>query len=46
MFFNIPGDPPTEMCDKSKVFASELKAHIHLINRALNGFDGLLTKDK
>jgi hypothetical protein len=42
LLFNIPPDPPTELCDASKVFSSKLKEHIHLINRTLNGFDGLL----
>jgi hypothetical protein len=43
---NIPEDPPTELCDASKVLWLKLKEHIYLMNRTLNGFDGLLTKDK
>ncbi len=46
ILFNIPGDPPTELCDASKVFWSKFKDDIYLINRALNGFDGLLTNEK
>jgi hypothetical protein len=42
ILFNIPEDPATELCDASKIFSSKLKEHIHLINRTLNGFDGLL----
>ncbi len=45
ILFNIAGDPATEICDESILFWSKLKKHIYLINRTLNGFDGLLTKD-
>ena len=44
ILYDIPGDPPTELCDGSKVFWSKLKDHFHLINRILNGIDGLLSK--
>jgi hypothetical protein len=46
VFFDIPEDPSTEICDESRVYWLKLKEHIHSINRTLNGFDGLLTKDK
>ncbi len=46
ILFNIPGDPPTEICDASKLFWSKFKENIYVINRTLNGFDGLLTNKK
>lgn len=44
ILYEIPGDPPSELCDGSKVFWSKLKEHISSINRILNGIDGLLSK--
>jgi hypothetical protein len=46
ILYGIPEDPPTELCDTSTIFWLKLKEYIRLINRTLNGFDGLLTKDK
>ncbi|UJR29970.1 hypothetical protein I4U23_017517 [Adineta vaga] len=44
ILYGIPGDPPTEFCDKSKVLWSKLREQILSMNRTINGFDGLLTE--
>ncbi|CAF0984827.1 unnamed protein product [Rotaria sordida] len=44
LLFGIAEDPPTALCDASKLFWLKLKEHIHFINRTLNGFDGLIEK--
>lgn len=46
ILYEIPGDPPGELCDKSKEFWLKFREQISQINRTLNGLDGLLTKDK
>ncbi|CAF2045254.1 unnamed protein product [Rotaria magnacalcarata] len=46
ILYGIPEDPPRELCDTSKLFWSKLKNHIHFVNRTLNGFDGLVDKNK
>ncbi|CAF1102937.1 unnamed protein product [Adineta ricciae] len=44
IIYGLPGDPPTELCDASRFYWLKLKDHILLVNRTINGFDGLLTK--
>ncbi|CAF4364129.1 unnamed protein product [Rotaria sp. Silwood2] len=44
LLFGIPEDPSTEICEASKLFWLKLKEHIHVINRTLIGFDGLMEK--
>ncbi|CAF0716851.1 unnamed protein product [Adineta steineri] len=46
VLFEIPEDPSSEICYASALYWSKLKKHLYLINRTLNGFDGLLTNDK
>lgn len=46
LLYGIPHDPPTEICDASKLFWSKLKDHVQFINRTLNGFDALIEKNK
>ncbi|CAF1663966.1 unnamed protein product, partial [Adineta ricciae] len=46
ILYGLPGDPPTELCDASRFYWLKLKDHILLVNRTINGFDGLLTKSK
>ncbi|CAF4789812.1 unnamed protein product [Rotaria sp. Silwood1] len=44
LLFDIAEDPPTELCEASKLFWLKLKEHIHCMNQTLNGFDGLIEK--
>lgn len=46
ILYGIPGDPPSELCDASKLFWLKLKGHLDMITRTLNGFDGLFQKEK
>jgi hypothetical protein len=41
--FEIPGDPPNELCDASKLFWSRLKDEIRAIGRTLDGIDDMFT---
>ena len=46
ILFDIPDDPPTNLCDASKASWLKLKENVRSIKRTLNGFDGLFQKEK
>jgi len=40
ILYGIPGDPPGELCEQSRMYSLRLKEQVQFINRTIQGFDG------